>query len=76
MASMAAVDAETEPSSSRASRRASSSVGEDEWAARFGALLDRRRKLAAESGWAAATVEDDVAREVASLRRSRAARRR
>jgi predicted DNA-binding protein len=51
-------------------------LGEDEWAARLGALLGRRRKLAAESGWQAAGLDRDVAQAVADVRRGRAARRR
>jgi hypothetical protein len=52
----------------------------DEWGRRFAALLDRRGRLAAAhgrtaGGWTAETVEADVARAVADVRRSHAARR-
>jgi hypothetical protein len=51
-------------------------ISEDEWAARLGTLLARRRKVAADGHWAPAAVEEDVARAVADVRRTRAARRR
>ena len=51
-------------------------VDEDEWTARLGVLLDRRRRLVADGGWTTTTVDRDVDRAIATVRRSRAARRR
>ena len=51
-------------------------IDEDEWADRFERLLGRRRHLAAESGWTADAVGDDVGRAIAEVRKARAARRR
>ena len=50
-------------------------VSEDDWAARFGQLMGRRRRLAADGGWTAENVEHDVERAIAEVRRNRAARR-
>lgn len=47
----------------------------DAWGRRFAALLDRRSRLAAADGLTAEGVEADVARAVAEVRRSHAARR-
>jgi Ribbon-helix-helix protein, copG family len=51
-------------------------VREDEWSRRFGDLLSRREKLAAERGWAEEDVERDVMAAVREVRKARAARRR
>ena len=51
-------------------------IPEDEWSRRFGELLDRRGRLAAAERWDEEAVDADVARAVADVRSSRAARRR
>lgn len=43
-------------------------VEPDEWADRFGQLLDRRRRIAEGSGWSEAAVEEDVLAAVTALR--------
>jgi hypothetical protein len=50
-------------------------IAEDEWSRRFAALLDRRGRLAAAERWTDAGIEADVARAIAEVRGSRAARR-
>jgi Ribbon-helix-helix protein, copG family len=51
-------------------------VREDEWSRRFGDILGRREKLAAERGWTEEDVERDVMAAVREVRRARTARRR
>jgi hypothetical protein len=51
-------------------------VPEDEWQRRFEALLERRDRIADESGFDEAQVEQDVMAAVREVRRARAARRR
>jgi hypothetical protein len=51
-------------------------VREDEWSRRFGDILARREKLAAQRGWTEEDVERDVMAAVREVRRARAARRR
>jgi hypothetical protein len=46
-------------------------LGEEEWTTRFGELLERRRSMAAEGGFAEAAVTDDVERAVAEVRGTR-----
>lgn len=48
---------------------------DDEWGRRLAALLDRRGRLAGARGRAVEDIEADVARAVAEVRRSQAARR-
>ena len=43
-------------------------VEPDEWADRFGQLLDRRRRVADGTGWSEADVEGDVLAAVTALR--------
>jgi len=50
-------------------------IAPDEWSRRFGELLGRRGRLAAAEGWIEEQIAPDVARAVAEVRRSRAARR-
>lgn len=51
-------------------------ISEDEWQARFDALLGRRVKIAAEKGFSEEQVRRDVNAAVREVRRRRAARRR
>jgi hypothetical protein len=51
-------------------------IPEDEWGRRFGDLLARRGRLAADEGWDPDGVDADVRRAVAEVRSARAARRR
>ena len=51
-------------------------IAEDEWSRRFGELLGRRERLADAERWDPGAVDQDVARAVADVRGSRAARRR
>jgi hypothetical protein len=51
-------------------------VPEDEWQRRFEALLERRDRIADESGLDEVQVERDVMAAVREVRRARAARRR
>jgi hypothetical protein len=51
-------------------------LSEDEWQQRFGALLERRDRIAQERGFEEAAVERDVMAAVREVRRARAARRR
>lgn len=55
--------------------RGAPAPADDAWSRRFGALLDGRGRLAEARGWPAETVEADVERAVAEVRRYRAARR-
>lgn len=49
-------------------------MSEDEWAARFGELLARRRRIATERGFAVAAVTADGDRAVAEVRAARGGR--
>jgi hypothetical protein len=52
-----------------------SRVDDDEWARRFGALLDRRRQAATVGRWRQVDVERDIADAIGEVRSDRAASR-
>jgi predicted DNA-binding protein len=51
-------------------------IPEDEWRERLSALLERRRRIADETGWTQEEVDRDAIEAVRDVRKARAARRR